>query len=167
MLRPLLVAFSFTFNARGERMWVALAPVQGDKTGDAIAELSREIQSAVGARPLTAEEVAESRDRQIRSLSGRWETAHGVFHALDDIVSVGLRDDYYATYPQKLRAVTPETANAAAKSFIRPGQLVWVVVGDRLKIEPAVRALNLGDVQLLDGDGRVLAPDAQGGDIVR
>ncbi|MBP7571990.1 MAG: insulinase family protein, partial [Acidobacteria bacterium] len=48
-------AFSFTFNSRGDRMWVAMAPVQADKTAEAMAELSKEIRSAVGDRPLTAE----------------------------------------------------------------------------------------------------------------
>jgi len=160
-------AFSFTFNSRGDRMWVAMAPVQADKTAEAMAELSKEIRSAVGDRPLTAEEVSESRDRQIRSLAGRWETAHDVFHALDEIVTLGLPDDYYAAYPKKLRAVTPETANSAAKKFIHPDQLVWVVVGDRQKIEPVIRALNLGEVQLLEPEGAALTARAQEGAKVR
>lgn len=52
--------------------------------------------------------------------------------------------------------MTPDTANAAGRSYIRPEQLVWVVVGDRAKIEPGIRALNLGDVQVLGEGGVVL-----------
>jgi zinc protease len=33
---------------------------------------------------------------------------------------------------------------------------VWVVVGDRNKIEPAIRQLGLGDIRLIDADGKPL-----------
>jgi hypothetical protein len=36
---------------------------------------------------------------------------------------------------------------------IHPDHLTWVIVGDLSKIEKPVRALNLGDVQVIDTDG--------------
>jgi zinc protease len=36
---------------------------------------------------------------------------------------------------------------------IRPSAMTWVVVGDLAKIEPGIRALGLGEVQILDLDG--------------
>ena len=33
----------------------------------------------------------------------------------------------------------------------------WVIVGDLAKIEPGVRALNLGEVQVVDADGKPVA----------
>jgi hypothetical protein len=45
---------------------------------------------------------------------------------------------------------------AAAKEIYRPDALTWVIVGDLSKIEKPVRALNLGEVQVLDADGKVL-----------
>ena len=36
-------------------------------------------------------------------------------------------------------------------------QLVWVVVGDLSKTEAPVRALNLGEVIVLDADGKPVA----------
>jgi zinc protease len=38
---------------------------------------------------------------------------------------------------------------------VRPDNLTWIVVGDREKIESGVRELNLGDVHLMDTDGKV------------
>jgi len=37
---------------------------------------------------------------------------------------------------------------------VRPDHLVWVVVGDRAKIEAGVRELNLGELKFLDADGK-------------
>jgi zinc protease len=34
--------------------------------------------------------------------------------------------------------------------------MIWVVVGDREKIEAGLRALNLGEVRVIDADGRPL-----------
>ncbi|HVT02964.1 MAG TPA: hypothetical protein VHL58_06260 [Thermoanaerobaculia bacterium] len=36
---------------------------------------------------------------------------------------------------------------------IHPDKLVWVVVGDREKIEPGIRELNLGEIHVIDADG--------------
>ena len=38
-------------------------------------------------------------------------------------------------------------------SLLRPDQLVWVVVGDRDVIEPAIRELGYDDIRFLDADG--------------
>ena len=44
--------------------------------------------------------------------------------------------------------------SAAAKEVIQPDQLVWVVVGDRSKIEAGIRELNLGEIRFIDADGK-------------
>jgi zinc protease len=41
----------------------------------------------------------------------------------------------------------------AAERLIRPDKLVWVVVGDRSKIEKGIRELGLGEVHLIDSEG--------------
>jgi zinc protease len=33
--------------------------------------------------------------------------------------------------------------------------MIWVVVGDRAKIEAGVKELNLGEVRMMDADGKV------------
>ena len=44
--------------------------------------------------------------------------------------------------------------------FIRPDEVIWLVVGDLSKVEAGVRELNLGDVVRLDDDGRPVPPAA-------
>jgi zinc protease len=48
------------------------------------------------------------------------------------------------------------SVSAAAKSVIHPDNLVWVVVGDRSKVEAGIRELNLGEIKLIDADGKPL-----------
>ena len=45
---------------------------------------------------------------------------------------------------------------AAAASTIQPDHLVWVIVGDRARIEPAVRSLDIGEIHLVDADGNAV-----------
>ena len=40
----------------------------------------------------------------------------------------------------------------ARSKVLHPDRLVWVVVGDRAKIEAGVRELKLGEVRFLDAD---------------
>jgi zinc protease len=52
-----------------------------------------------------------------------------------------------------LRSLTELQLANAAKKFIRPNEVVWIVVGDLSKIEKGIRELNLGDIIKLNADG--------------
>ena len=69
------------------------------------------------------------------------------------MVRFGFADDYWQTYPAKLRSTGGSAVNSAAQRMLRPDRLVWVVVGDREKIEPGLRELGFGEIQLLDSEG--------------
>jgi zinc protease len=79
-----------------------------------------------------------------------------VGNSIDEIVRFGLPDDYFNTFSQRVRALGLDDVNGIAKKVIHPGNLVWVVVGDRAKIEPGIRELNIGEVSLMDADGNVI-----------
>jgi zinc protease len=151
-------AFSFPIDARGQRMWMVMAPVQTDKTKESLQEVVKELRSAVTNRPLTTSEINDAKDRQIKTLAGRWETGRAVAGALGEIVTYGLPDDYYTTYGARVRAATDAQVNAAARKFALSDRYVWVVIGDRAKIESGIKELNFGDIMLLDADGRPKNP---------
>ncbi|MDB4892372.1 MAG: peptidase domain protein [Gemmatimonadetes bacterium] len=147
-------AFSFPIDARGQRMWMVMAPVQTDKTKESLAEVVKELRNAVGDKPLTTAEINDAKDRQVKTLAGRWETSASVVSALNEIETYGLPKDYYVTYANAVRNASDAQINAAAKKFVTPSQLVWVVIGDRAKIEAGIRELGLGEIKILDADGR-------------
>ncbi len=147
-------AFSFPIDARGQRMWMVMAPVQTDKTKESLAEVVKELRNAVADKPLTTAEINDAKDRQVKTLAGRWETSSSVVSALNEIETYGLPKDYYVTYADAVRNATDAQINAAAKKFVTPSQLVWVVIGDRAKIEAGIKELGLGEIKILDADGR-------------
>ena len=135
-----------------------MAPVQTVKTKESLAEVVKELKGAVTDRPLTTAEINDAKDRQIKTLAGRWETSASVSSALGEIVTYGLPDDYYTTYSDRVRGASDAAVNAAAKKFVNNDQMVWVVIGDRAKVESGIRELGLGDIVLLDADGRPKTP---------
>jgi zinc protease len=147
-------AGSQAMDARGQRMWVIFAPVQTDKTRESVVEVIKELKAVVDDKPLSAGEVQEAKDRQTLTLAGRWETTGAIRSALQEIVTYDLPADYYTTYAQKIRAVTPAEVMASVGKLIT-GRKVWVIVGDRAKIEAGLKDVNLGEIRYLDGDGRI------------
>jgi zinc protease len=147
-------AYTFFRDARGQRPFVAYAPVQTDKTREALVELDKELRGIVKDRPVQPDELSRAQASLTLTLPGSWETMAALAGAIGDIVTFGLDDRYYDTFAEKVRAQTAATVTAAAADVVHPDQLVWVVVGDRSKIEPGLRELKLGEIHLIDTDGR-------------
>jgi hypothetical protein len=53
--------------------------------------------------------------------------------------------------------LTVGDVDAAAKRVLATDRLTWVVVGDRAAIEAKVRALNFGEIAIIDADGKPVA----------
>src|SRR6266436_4184594 len=149
--RPVLL--TFLWPARGQRPFIAYAPVQTDKTKESLIELSKELRNILDNRPISEKELNTAQKNQTLQLPGTWETDDSVANSLGDIVTFGLADDYFTTYPVRVRSLSLGEVEKAAQDVVHPDQLVWVVVGDRAKVESAVRELGWGEIQLLDTDG--------------
>ncbi len=134
-------AYTEMLSPRGQRIYGARAPVQSDRTADALAELVREFEEVRGARPLSDAEVAPARDRQLYALAGSWERVDDVVSSLAELVAHDLPLDHFAGLPARVRSVSASGVAAAADAYVRPDRMVWVVVGDRAQIEDGVRAL--------------------------
>jgi len=137
----------------GQRPWMAMAPVQIDKTGPALAEMRKEIaEFADGSKPATEAEVNRIRNIQTLSLPGAYETAAAVASTIGSIVQFKRPDDYVVRRKAEIEAMTPAQVQQAAAA-IKPQGLTWVVVGDLKHTEAAVRALKLGEVTVIDAEG--------------
>lgn len=147
---------SMLIGAKGQRPYITIAPVQTDKTREAMDEMNKEFQGIVKDRPVTSEELNKIQDNETLKLPGSRETMNSVGQTIIDMVQFGLPDDYDETYAGKVRALKTADVNNAAEEVVRPQNMVWVVVGDRAKIEAGVRELNLGEIQFLDAEGKRL-----------
>ncbi|MBN2506138.1 MAG: insulinase family protein [Verrucomicrobia bacterium] len=144
---------SLLADARGQRPFLCVAPVQGDKTKEALQELDGEFRAIAGDKPPTAGELKKAVTDKTLRLAGAWETAGAVAGSLAQIVRFDLPDDYFQTYAGRIGALTQADLARAARTVVQPDRLTWVVVGDRAKIESSLRELNWGEVRLLDADG--------------
>ncbi|MBT8041524.1 MAG: insulinase family protein [Xanthomonadales bacterium] len=149
-------AGTFMQDARGQRPWLAYAPVQTDKTTDSIKELTREFDEYLGTRPATQDELNKSVRNNVNSLPGQFETAGAVMGALLSNQRFGRSDDHVTTLKGQYEAVNLEGVQGAAEQVMHPDKLTWLIVGDREKIESQVRELGLGEVSILDTDGNIV-----------
>ncbi len=146
-------ARTMIIDAEGQRPFLVYAPVQTDKTSESMLEILTELTEINGARPPTEDELAHVKSSETLSLPGRWETNRAVLGSMGEIVRFGLADDYWDTYADKVNALDVDDVGRAASEVVFPDDLVWVVVGDREKIESGIIELGFGDIRLIDADG--------------
>ncbi len=118
-------------------------------------EVAKELQGILGEKPATSEELSMAVASQTLTLPGSWETANAVASSIAQIVRFGLDDQYFETYADNVRGLKLRQIQSAAANVIYPDKLVWVVVGDREKIEAGIRELGLGPMYEIDADGNV------------
>ncbi|MGC3998191.1 MAG: pitrilysin family protein [Anaeromyxobacter sp.] len=148
-------------DARGPRTFFAYAPVQADKTAEAVTEVRSELTGIRGAKPPTPDELVMAKSALTLPLPGRWETSRAVVSSITSIVRFGFDDRYWDALPDKVQALTAADLTRAA-GIIDPARLTWVIVGDRAKVEPGLRALGLGSIQAVDADGNVVPGPSAG-----
>jgi zinc protease len=123
--------------------WVAVAPVQADRTGDSIKELQSDLKSFLADKGVTKEELERTVNGSVRELPGSFETSTDVLAGLRNIVKFGRPDNYYETLPAIYEAMTAAEIDAAARKALSTDDLVYVVVGDAAVVKPQLDGLGL------------------------
>ncbi len=149
-------ASSLLLSARGQRPFLVYAPVQTDKTKESMMEIKGELAGILGNNPATEDEVLKAQESQTLALPGLWETNGAIAGSIQTLIQYDLPEDYYDTYPDEVRALNVETIASAAKEVLKPGSMIWLIVGDLNVIEPSIRELGYGPVVLLDEEGNII-----------
>ncbi|MGA8027366.1 MAG: pitrilysin family protein [Bryobacteraceae bacterium] len=145
-------------DASGQRPYIAFVPVQTDKTKESMIEVDNEMHGMLGSRPITPDELDRVKKMEVLQLAGSRESLEGLTFWIRKAIELHLPDDYYDRYADRVKALTLGDVKDAAQSVIAPDHTIWLVVGDRAKIEKDVRALNLGEMRLLDANGQPVNP---------
>jgi zinc protease len=146
-------ARSLIMSTKAQRPFIMYAPVQTDKTGPSLSEMHREITELRSSNPPKAEELQRIQRSRTLSLPGRWETNGAVAGAVAEIVVYDLPHDHWDGYANRINSLELEQLKQAAIDTLDPAKIVWVIVGDREKIEAQIRATHLGTIKLIDTDG--------------
>lgn len=124
--------------------------VQTDKTAESVSEILNEL--AAISRPVSPDELAKARNYLALGFPSSFDTSAGVADMLAELAVHALPRDYYASYVDRILAVTATDVERVARQHIQPGRMAIVIVGDRQAIEARIRALNRGPIELLSAD---------------
>ena len=127
----------------GPRAFALVAPVQADRTGDAIRLLLADIKAFPETKPVNPEELNRVTDGNIRGLPNSFETNAQVLGGIIRNQLLHRPDNYFATLPARYRAVDAHAIDAAAQTYLQGDALTFVVVGERKLIEPQLKGLAL------------------------
>ena len=127
----------------GPRSLIVVAPVQTDRTGDAIKAIIADMKALPATKPVEPEELQRVTEGNIRGLPNRYETNAQVLGAIALNDRLGRPDNYDANLPGIYRGLTDKALNAAAATSLQPDDLVFVVVGERKLIEPQLQGVGL------------------------
>jgi zinc protease len=116
-------------------------------TADAVREARAELQALLDEGP-TEEEVTRARDFIAGVFPLGLETTGQVAARIGELLVYDLPDDYFATYRDKIRAVSREDALEAGRAVLRPSELITVVVGDADKVKAPLEELGIGPVEI-------------------
>ncbi|MCK5423921.1 MAG: insulinase family protein [Emcibacter sp.] len=148
-------AYSGLISSQGPSLYIFLAPVQIDKTAEAMQEILKEVSAISNTSPATEEELALMRKNKVLTLPGRFESGAALLGYIMDNEVRGRDHRYAETLPEKYQTVTTDLILKTAQDLLRPEALTWIVVGDLTKIEQKIRDLNMGEVEIIDAEGNV------------
>jgi predicted Zn-dependent peptidase len=128
--------------------------VQTDKTSESVTEFDRELKALAGAAPISESELATAKARRVRGYAQQFESLGRITNQISNLWALGLpmtelQREYDAT-----GTVTLTQVLAAAKTYVLPGSSSMLLVGDRARIETGLKALHLGEIVVLDVEGK-------------
>ncbi len=136
----------------GTGSMVVSSSVRTGATDSALVESANEFRR-LAREPVPGEEMQGALGNLVGSFPASVQTVQGLAQRMQTAIVYGLPLDYYATYRERLAAVTPADAAELAGRRLNPDALTIVVAGDLATIETPIRALNLGAVEVWSPDG--------------
>lgn len=127
----------------------ANASVRGTATDSAVNEMIYEIRN-MRDKGITQAELDAAKANLSGSFGRSLESPATIANFAINIERYNLPKDYYATYLQRLGALTVEDVNAAAKKFLKPDNMYITVVGNGSVQESL---LAFGEVQRFTNSG--------------
>lgn len=146
------VSSRFTFG-KGPGAFRAGGDIISAKSDVALTEFINEFRGIQGSRPVTDDELQESKNALAQSLPERFASVSSIGSAIGALWLQGLPDGYYQQYQKAVNAVTKADLVRVAKQYIDLDHLAIVIVGDRATIEGPLKATGIAPIVGLDIEG--------------
>jgi zinc protease len=134
--------------------FLVYSDVRTDATAPATTEVFKELRRMRDTL-MTPEELKLAKDSIAQSLPGRFEHASETAATFAELYVYDLPADYFSSLPERINAVTTEQAQAAAQKYIQLDKVTVLAIGDRSKIEPDMKKLDLGKTEIRDPEGKL------------
>ena len=135
-------------------VWNAGGGVQTNKTKESLVEFDKELKGFAGAKPISEAEFEDAKVKRVRGYAQQFESLLRIAQQVADLWSLGLTMEELQRESDETQKVTLEAARAAAKKYAEPSRATVLLVGDRAKIEEGVREVKLGEIVLIDAEGK-------------
>jgi zinc protease len=148
-------AYSNLESDRFNGSFTASVSVRTEVTDSAVTEIIKELER-LRNEPVTAEELDLAKKYMAGSFARSLEDPRTAARFALNTYLNGLEKDHYATYLQRLEAVTLADVQAAATAFLHPDNATIFVVGDKEKIQEGLIPLSMQTnmpIQQLDENG--------------
>ena len=119
---------------RGTRqyaMFETIASIRPDATYQSVLEIHRELADLTsGKTPITSAELTSEQQARILGLPGRFATNDEALIEYRDLVYARLPLDHFSSLSTKVRELTLDRVNAAAKQYLAPAGAIYLIAGD-------------------------------------
>jgi zinc protease len=148
--------FSSLALFRRAGFWYSSGGVQTNKTKESIVEFDKELRGLAGARPISEAEFGAARSTRVRGYAQGFEALARINGRIADLWSEEIpMTELQREYDEAAKATLAQ-AVAAAQKYAKTEKAGLLLVGDRAKIEAGVRELKMGEIVVLDAEGKVV-----------
>ncbi|MFL3050624.1 MAG: M16 family metallopeptidase [Candidatus Neomarinimicrobiota bacterium] len=148
----------FTYGARsrftGSRfpgLFIASSAVRSNTTEESV-QIFKDIMTRY-REPISEEDLEFTKNMIIKSNSRRFETLGALRGMIANISTYNLPFDYIKDRENMVRDFTIEEHNGLAKEYVRPSEMIYLIVGDAATQYEGLKSLGYGDPIMLNNNG--------------
>ncbi|MDQ3803878.1 MAG: insulinase family protein [Acidobacteriota bacterium] len=149
--------FSFPSQYTAAGTWIASGGVQTNKTKESVVEFMSELKALAGTKPISETELQTAKLKRVRGYAQQFESVGRIADEIVGLWALGLPMTELQNETAGIERTTLAAANAAAAKYAAPSGTTLLLVGDLATIEQGVRELNLGEIVILDVEGKPVA----------
>ena len=131
----------------------ASASVRNEVTTESVAEFLNEM-NRIRNEVVPEDELEFNLNKVAGGFARSLESPQTIANFALNTARYDLPEDYYQTYLQRLRSITPEDIQVSAQKYIRPGKANIVIVGDAGEISEELE--QFGDIVKYSKDGEIV-----------
>ena len=137
-------------------LWWSSGGVQTDKTKESLVEFVKELTNLAGKKPITEMELTNAKETRVRGYAQQFESMGRIAQQIAELWAHGLPMTELQREVEETGKATMESIVSATGRYADPKSATLLLVGDLSKIEEGVRSLNLGEVVVLDVEGKTV-----------